>query len=52
MQGDAPRDRAPHKWQCTRPPLEDHYRRDPKTGEAAVVRRCPSCGAVERPAKP
>jgi hypothetical protein len=41
-------DRIRHGWQCSRPPLEDAYRTDPKTGESWVERRCPGCGAVER----
>ena len=42
-------DRIPHSWRCTRPPAEDHYRVDKATGQPVVVRRCPSCGAVEKP---
>jgi hypothetical protein len=40
-----------HGWACSRPPLEDRYVHDPKTGEPRVERRCPSCGAVEQPAQ-
>jgi hypothetical protein len=36
-----------HGWQCSRPAPEDHYVVDRKTGESRVVRRCPSCHAVE-----
>jgi hypothetical protein len=39
-----------HKWQCSRPAPEDHYRIDPKTGQPTVVKRCPSCGGIEKPA--
>jgi len=47
MQGDRPPDRARHTWRCTRPPLEDFYTFDRKTGESVIRRRCPSCGAYE-----
>jgi hypothetical protein len=40
-----------HRWSCTRPPPEDHYRLD-KAGQPVVVHRCPSCGATERDATP
>jgi hypothetical protein len=42
-------DRIVHKWQCSRPALEDYYTTDRKTGQPIVVKRCPSCGAVEKP---
>jgi hypothetical protein len=37
-----------HAWNCTRPPPEDRYRVD-KTGLPVVVKRCPKCGATEKP---
>jgi hypothetical protein len=40
-----------HAWNCNRPPLQDYYRTDPATGPATVQRRCPSCGAIEKPAE-
>ena len=45
-----PADRIVHRWSCTHPPAEDFYRLDPKTGQALIVKRCPSCGATERQA--
>jgi hypothetical protein len=38
-----------HRWSCTRPPPEDHYRLDKATGLPVVAKRCPSCGATEKP---
>jgi hypothetical protein len=39
-----------HAWNCSRPPAQDHYRgTDPTTGKAILERRCPSCGAAEKP---
>jgi hypothetical protein len=46
--GLTPADRIPHSWRCSRPPAEDYLVTDPKTGESRVIKRCPSCGAVER----
>ena len=43
-------DRIVHGWHCSRPAPEDHYRLDPKTGQAVILKRCPSCGATERQA--
>jgi hypothetical protein len=45
-------DTAPHSWRCSRPPVEDRYVVDPKTGESRVERRCPSCGGIERKPRP
>jgi hypothetical protein len=45
-------DRITHRWRCTRPPAEDRYVHDPKTGEPRIARRCPSCGAVEKRTEP
>ena len=42
-------DRIRHRWDCTRPPVEDAYRVD-SAGNPVIRRRCPSCGAVEKPA--
>jgi hypothetical protein len=42
-----PTDRIVHKWSCCHPPGEDYVIRD-KDGKPLVVKRCPSCGAVER----
>jgi hypothetical protein len=43
-------DPVPHSWRCTRPPLEDHIVTG-KDGRQQVIRRCPSCGGRERPAR-
>ena len=42
-----PADRIVHKWSCIRPPAEDYYRTDPRTGQPVIVKRRPSCGAVQ-----
>jgi hypothetical protein len=49
MHGDRPPDRIPHSWRCTRPPAEDHYTTDRRTGEPVVVKRCPGCGGRAKP---